>query len=395
MSSLSLSLNRTSPNFTLLKNGGIQLSAPEVCNDVKRTVTYDDELEKSRTYEKEKMDEQLNSKDEKKREKGKRKQAVLEQGELVEHMDAMTEDEWKEFMQKHYNKNTNFVEDMKEFKARESKFSEFPDSISEFTDNGAVPLESRIGFRAHDGSFWTYREVNTNGNDLHDVFGEKAKFRGVVVQAYEKRLKTQVFQLLHYHDEPAESWGYGNTFVSAPGGRGRTLNAALTELNEETHYQLQEQIKSLKITGYLDEPDKRIRHYFVEVTGAVPMSLKDRKVTPKFFESFSLQKNPKDPRDHVEYLVPRRGGYFDAVHVFKAQVLPSSKTITFREGTKWIHLFGRQFRRASYQRRRVFVDLRDSLKRLGVPIMPGTLLLRFNGATRQDIYSAMLQASTV
>ena len=396
MSSFTLSRKRKPVKVKILEKGGIHLSSPETCTGVNYVVNYASELQKSREYEFKKMEKQLKSKDAKTQAKGKRKQAVVDDGrELVEAFDAKSAEEWDEFMKKNYYLNTSFNADVKEFKERGSVFSELPDSLSEFTDNGAVPLESRIGFRAHDGSFWTFREVNTNGNDLHDVFGEEGAFKRVVIQVYEKRLKTQVFQLLHYHDEPVEYWGYGDKFVSAPGGRGRTLNAALTELNEETHYQLQEQIKSLKITGYLDEPDMEIRHFFVEVTGAKAMSLKDRKVTPTFFEAFTLQNNPKDSTDHVDYLVPRRGGYFDADHVFKTQVLATPKTIAVPEPGKPMYTCGRKFQKNSFQRHRVFVDVSSSLQRLKVPSVPSTLLLRFNGATREDIYGALLQAAKV
>lgn len=62
-------------------------------------------------------------------------------------------------------------------------------------------------------------------------------------------------------------------------------------MNEETHYQLESSISSLRITGYFDEVDMKIRHYFIEVEGALELSEADRAVKPTFFESFALKNN--------------------------------------------------------------------------------------------------------
>ena len=380
------------PAIIRLLNGGIKLTKPELCKDVNYTFSYEAELARHREFEKGKMLKELKAHEGKTQAKGQRKKELVDRGgQLVDRFDAMTSEEWQVFMAKTYPLNTSFLEDLDEFEKNGSMFSDLPNDIEGFTNNGTVPLENRLGFRAHDGSFWSYQGVELNGNDLAEVFG-KGTFNKVVVQAYEKRAGgRQVFQILHTHDEPREYWGFGSLFVAPPGGRGGTLNGALTELNEETHYQLESNVSSVRITGYMDEIDMQIRHYFVEVEGARALSKKDHTVKPTFFESFALKNDPKNKSDHVKYLVPRRGGHFDAEEVFKAQVLLDPRTVEVYDKGKPMLAGSRVVTRRTPKRHRVYVDVAPILTSLKVKKTPETQLLRFRAATRADIYTTMLQ----
>ena len=368
------------PMIKRLVNGGIYLCRATVCSDAKYAFPYAEELARSISFETGKMIQELKSPDSKKRAKGQRKKDLVDSGgKLVEPLDMKSQEEWKEFMLERYRLNTPFIDDLREFESLGRMFSDLPDDRNGFTNEGAVPLEQRVGFRAHDGAFWTFDGVELNGNNLDVVFG-RGSFNRVVVQAYEKQSHKEgqsVYQLLHVHDEPLEYWGHEALFVSAPGGRGSTLNAALTELNEETQYQLESTISSLRITGYFDEVDLKIRHYFIEVEGAVEVTETDRVVTPTFFEAFTLKNNPADKKDHIKYLVPRRGGQFDAKEVFKAIVLPSPKTIDVKS-------------RSETKKYSVYVDVSPILSRLKVRRTPETQLLRFSAATRPEIYETLL-----
>lgn len=210
------------PVVKRLVNGGISLSDAKRCGDLNCTSPYADELARHRDFEKEKMLEELKSSEAKTRAKGKRKKDVVDSGgQLVEPLHVKSQEAWKAFIGERYPLNKTFLDDLREFQSSGSVFSDLPDDRNGFTSNGALPLAKRLGFRAHDGTFWSFNSVELNGNDLDPVFGE-GSFNRVVVQAYEKRRDHSVYQLLHVHDEPLAFWGHEALFVSSPGGRGST-----------------------------------------------------------------------------------------------------------------------------------------------------------------------------
>ncbi len=151
--------------------------------------------------------------------------------------------------------------------------------------------------------------------DLKSAFvatNEAEAFDNVVVMAYDGN-DTGIFQVLQRHVEPKEANGFPQDFITQPSGRGRCLNDAFTELDEETLRQLQAAGK-VTLTAYMNIKSGLVnRFYFVKVSGIKHRNEQELANSPKTFWPFTL----KADRD---YLFPRKRNTFDARDVYSMPV---------------------------------------------------------------------------